>query len=215
MPLTRIFLTLLCATGLAHGHDIWIDAEPLRPAAGAEVVLYIRGGHYFPSSAIGLADRLIGSFTAATPMASRELTSAPGKNERIARLTIDESTPHRVTLTIKRPPLDEPEAWARLVLVPADGDDRPDAYAEGRGLEIVPRTPLSAARVKTPIAFELLRDGAPVTARIQILAAAGGTTWLDCRSDQPAGFIPRHAGRHLAMAQVGAQSVTLVFEVQP
>lgn len=196
-------------------HEFWIDASDLRPEPGTEITVHARGGHYFPASALAVADRLIHRFSAATSSGSRDLASLPDKRERVARLAVSEPVLHRIELVLQRPQLDKPDAWARLLLVPTGAASDPSDYATGEGLEILPMASIESARVDVPLPLRATRDGVPLRARIQVVAAEGGVTWIDAAPEQPAAFTPRKAGRHLAMLTEDGQTASLVFDVQP
>lgn len=204
------------AAGAACGHDFWLDAEPLRPEAGASVTVWIRGGHYFPESAIALADRLIAALTVESPGgAAQPLTTAMENKERRGAFVADAARLHRLSLVIQQPRQPVPAAWAHAYVVPRGADTDPATYAAGTGLEIVPRTRLETIAANQPAMFEVLRNGQPVAARIEFVAAAGGTGWASAKPEQPAEYVPRKPGRHLAMVADGGQTATLVFEVAP
>lgn len=207
---------LVCTFATAAiAHDFWIDAETLRPTPGSTVAVYIRGGHYFPSSEIALADRLIGDFISEIATGRATIASRIEGKQRVATLDIASNEAHRITLQIRRPQQEDPVAWAALYLVPAGAQSDPAAYPRGVGLEIVPRTRIDEARKGIAIPFAVLRDGAPIRAKFQILAAEGGTAWLESKENDPALFTPRKSGRHLALVTDRTQTATLVFEVQP
>lgn len=202
-------------TTAAAAHDFWIDAESLRPAPGSTITVYIRGGHYFPSSELALADRLIGEFAVRRGDADRALDSRIDGKQRIASIDITTHQTHRIALRIRRPQQHDPIAWATLLLIPAGGESDPATYARGSGLEIVPRARIEDARKGHAFPFSILRDGAPIRATFQIQAADGGTTWLESDEHEPALFMPRKSGRHLAIVTDRTQTATLVFEVSP
>ncbi len=200
----------------ALGHDFWLDAGSLRPEGPGPVAIWVRGGHYFPNSAIALADRLIASLTVETPGGeSSELQSETTGSERRGTFTPAASQLYRLSLVIQQPRQPAPIAWAHLFIVPAGAATDPAGYAASSGLEIVPRTKLESFAANSPIGFAVLRDGKPLSARIEFVAASGGGGWATAGPDQPAEFTPRGSGRHLARAREDGQTATLVFEVAP
>ena len=206
---------LLLGPAGGSAHEFWLDASDLRPAAGAEIAIHVRGGHYFPASALAVADRLIHRFSVTTAAGTRDLASAAEKRERNARLTLSEPGLHRLDLVIQRPQLEKPEAWARLLVVAGDAASDPADYASGDGLEILPLAPIEQARVGNPVPLKVQNDGTPLQARIQVVPSAGGVAWLDAAPEKAAEFTPRSPGRHLAILTHNGQTSTLVFDVQP
>lgn len=207
---------LAWATSSSHAHDFWLDADSLRIENSGPVTVWVRGGHYFPASAIALADRLVAALTVEIPgEAPQSLATEAGSKERRGSFTPDPARLQRLSLVIQQPRQATPTAWARLYIVPVNTATDPATYAAGTGLEIVPRTKLETIAVNTPIAFEVLRDGKPVAARIEFVAAAGGTGWASAKPEKPGEFIARKSGRHLALVSEGGQTATLVFEVSP
>lgn len=210
-----LFLLIALAAQVT-AHDVWLDASSLRPALGETVEIYARGGHYFPSSELAPADRVVFAFTVDRENGDEPLESQKRGKERLARISIETARVHRVALELRRPNLDRSDAWATLLIVPQGAEHEPaEAYIRGKGLEIVPRESLATARRGQAIAFSVLRDGTAIPARVQILAAERGTTWLDSTEREPAIFTPKKAGRHLALANDGGQTATLVFDVAP
>jgi hypothetical protein len=216
MRILSILALAASAFAPALGHDFWLDAEPIRPEGAGPVTIRVRGGHYFPASAVALADRLIDSIVLEPDGAAptRINTEAAG-HERRGSVEIDAAPLHRVTLQIRQPRKPAPAAWARVFIVPHGAATNPEMYAAGAGLEIVPRAPLETIAVGTAVPFDVLRDGQPIAARIEFVAAAGGASWVEARPPQSAMFTPRKPGRHLALIRAGPQTATLVFEVAP
>lgn len=175
----------------------------------------IRGGHYFPSSEIALADRLIGEFVLERANSRAALESRIEGKQRIASFRIDSSDTHRIALAVRRPHQEDPMAWATILLAPAGAESDPASYPRRTGLEVVPRERIETARKGVAIPFSILRDGAPIRAKFQIQAAEGGTAWLEAKRDEPALFTPRKSGRHLAIVNDQNQTATFVFEVLP
>jgi hypothetical protein len=199
----------------SHAHEFWLDASEYRPDTAAEITIYLRGGHYFPASALAPADRVIHRLTATSSAGTRDLSSTTEKRERRASLVISDPGLHRIDLVLQRPQLEKPDAWARLLLVPSGSTSDPAQYASGKGLEILPLMPIETARVGHSLLINVIRDGIALKARIQIVAAGGGVAWVDSMPEQPAAFTPRKPGRHLATVTDGGQTATLMFDVQP
>ncbi|HMP74891.1 MAG TPA: hypothetical protein PKE12_01220 [Kiritimatiellia bacterium] len=205
---------LLAPTG-GSAHEFWLDADSLRPPPDTEIAVYVRSGHYFPASALLLSDRLLRSLTVTDDVGVRDIPSVADKRERVARLLVRSNGVHRIDLTIQRPQMMKPDAWARLWLVPSGVQSDPTLYTAGQGLELAPRTPIENARVGAPLPISALRDGTPLRARIQIQAAEGGGAWINSTPDEPGEYTPRKSGRHIAIVSDGGQTSTLVFEVSP
>ena len=206
---------VLVGPGVSRAHEFWLDASEFRPAVGAEITIHVRGGHYFPATALAPADRVIQRLTATSGTHTQALASTAEKRERNAGLVVSGPVLHRIDLVLQRPQLEAPEAWARLFLVPSGAASDPALYSSGEGLEILPGTPIEDARVGHALPLEAKREGTSLKARIQIVAAGGGVTWVEAAPGQPAAFTPRKPGRHLATLTDQGQTTTLVFDVLP
>lgn len=199
----------------AESHDFWLDADTLRPAAGSTVKLFVRGGHYFPSSSVAPSDRVIKSFTVSAGKESFSIESRTEGRQRTAEITVRDSVTHRVDLVLQRPGTGRPDAYATLFIVPNGAVSDSALYAREEGLEIVPLKPFEAIRRNEPAALEVRQNGKPVSAKIQLLSAEGGSVWVEAGPGRPAEFRPAKAGRYLAQSEVDGQTATLVFEVLP
>ncbi|MCS6772204.1 MAG: DUF4198 domain-containing protein [Kiritimatiellae bacterium] len=210
-----VVIALAAAAFSASAHEIWLDAASLRPEPGQPVELFIRCGHYFPASELAVADRLIAAFYAECAGAREELASTAEGGQRRALYTAPGGCAARLTLVLKRPHLEEPAHWASLILVPQNAQSEPADYSRGQGLEIVPLARVEDARRNEPFPLAVLRDGIRIRAKVQIMAAEGGTSWVETGADLPSTFSPRKSGRHLAAVSDRGQTATLVFDVSP
>jgi hypothetical protein len=199
----------------ARGHDYWIDVEPMPPPGDRPAAVRIAGGHYFPSSSVVLAERLIAELVVRDPDGVvTPLVSAPREKAREAAWSFDRPGLYRFRLAIRRPLLAEPEYWATaLVAAGSGGTDDPDAYAVGRGLEIVPAKPVSSLAVGAPWPVRVLLDGVPVAARVVVIPAWGKTRALSGAAGESV-FLPLPVrGRYLVTATVDARTASLMFFV--
>lgn len=209
----RLLFVLACWSGLAHGHDLWLDVQPAAPSPKAPATVIVGGGHYFPASDTALSDRLVRSLQVRKPDGQLvDLPSATKSKQREAALTPETPGLYVLTLVVQKPQLAQPEYWARALLPVASGPPAPYPTT-GAGLEIVPLGELAALRVGQELKFEIQHDGAALEGKLQVVAEGGGTDWLSARAGEPAKLTLRKPGRHLITFAKGPQSCSLTFFV--
>ena len=207
-------ILLLALPLAAAAHDIWIDVEPFTPAAGAESAVTLAGGHYFPASATVVADRLIRRAAVRLPGGGEtNLVTTATARQRDGKLAFPVPGTYRMDLVLQKPQLPKPDAWAKAIVQCGSGPADLSAYAVGQGLEIVPRADLSALRPGASLPLEVHNDGVAIAGKLQVMAAAGGTAWLDARPEQPAELTVKKPGRYLVTCERGSQACSLTFIV--
>jgi hypothetical protein len=209
-----LLLGIAISPHLAGAHDFWLDPGTNRQAAGQSVRVAVCGGHYFPSSAIVLQDRLIQSCVVRGPAGSEQmLSSVVSGKERQGSFVPEREGVYLLSLTVQKPQLPAPEYWARAIVVTAGATSGAERCASGRGLEIVPLSGLETARPGGLLELEARRDGAAVAGKLQVLSERGGTDWIEGAPGKPARFKVKHPGRHLALLTEGSQSCSLFFVI--
>jgi hypothetical protein len=198
------------------GHDFWIAVDPPAPAVGSTGRVIVAGGHYFPRSSIQLADRLVGSFTVASPGGATATVATVFSGEaREGRLALPGVGAHVFRLAIKKPQADDAEAWATAIVHTAGaGPDDPARYRTGSGLEVVPLLGLDGAKPGDSVSLGVFRDGQPMTAKLTVTPEKGRTAWLDAEPATPARLELKTAGWYLVTATAGGRTATLTFHIR-
>lgn len=95
-------LFLLCS--FLFSHDFWIDYSEPFPKEGEKIKIFIKGGHSFPESEIGIKERLIGEFCILTPSGKEvSLTPLRKKNLTLAEFTPSEKGTYSVYFLLQKP----------------------------------------------------------------------------------------------------------------
>ncbi len=176
----------LAFAGSASAHEHWILAEPAYPAAGAPVSVAICSGHAFPKSEILLGAKLL----AGTVLAGAQGQPVAFKPEADGSRWVAKATPAgagvwRAEFALQKPLQDSPIHRSRCLVV-AGGKDDPSAYADGKGIEIVPRGAVSGLKPGDVIPLEICIDGKPAAGKITVMPEKGGVSFLSTGRDRPA-----------------------------
>lgn len=212
--------TILLATAAAQmlsaaasAHDHWLLAEPAYPAAGAEIRLSVCSGHAFPASEILLGEKLL----AGTALLGPAGAPVPYKPERGASAWSAVATPAagvwRAEFALQKPLQEAPLHRSRCLVV-AGGRDDPSAYADGRGIEIVPRCAVSTLKPGDLVPLDLRLDGAPASGRITVTPEKGGVSFLSAAKDRPAELKVGVPGWYLLCVSHQGRTFSLTFRVR-
>lgn len=197
----------------ASAHEHWLLAEPAYPAAGAEVRLAVCSGHSFPRSEILLGEKLL----AGTVLSGPAGASVPYKPERgdtaWGAVAAPAAGVWRAEFTLQKPLQDAPLHRSRCLIV-AGGQDDPAAYADGKGIEIVPRLAVTVLKPGDVLPLDVRLDGAPATGRITVTPEKGGVSFLSAGKDRPAELKVAASGWYLLGVSHQGRTFSLTFRVR-
>ncbi len=203
--------TLLSVPAVAHEH--WILAEPAYPQAGAEVRLTLGSGHSFPASEIVLGEKLLVG-TAMSGPAGAPVPYEPARGETAwGAVATPTAGTWRAEYALQKPMQDAPLHRSRCLVV-AGGKDDPAAYADGKGIEIVPRRAVSGLKPGDRVPLDLRLDGAPASGRITVAPERGGVSFLSAAKDRPAELKVGSPGWYLLGVSHQGRTFTLTFHVR-
>ncbi len=201
----------LSAPVMAHEH--WMLAEPAAPAAGAAVNVSICSGHGFPKGEILLAERLLDGVALAGP-GGVAVAMRPESRDGAWRATVTPPSTGvwRAEFSLKRPQQDEPIHRSRCLVI-AGGKDDAAVYADGRGIEIVPKSAVSALKPGDVLPLEIRIDGAPTAGKITVMPEKGSVAFLSAAKDRPAELKIAAPGWYLLGVSHQGRTFTLTFAV--
>jgi len=196
----------------AVAHEYWIVAEPAYPAAGAEIRLTLGSGHAFPKSEILLGEKLLAGTSLSGP-AGAALAYVPKRGDAAwSAVATPAAGAWRAEYALQKPLQDAPVHRSRCLVV-SGGKDDPAAYADGKGIEIVPRRAVSGLRPGDVVPLDLRLDGAPAAGRITVVAEKGGATFLSAGKDRPAEWKAGAPGWYLFGVSHQGRTFSLSFRV--
>ena len=184
-----------------QAHEFWIVAEPASPQAGEKTVLRIAGGHGFPRDEGGPSERLIRRVALQSPDGAwAELEPA---DDGTYPVRVEQAGWYRALMILQAPRAPRPVYYAQSLFCVADLSGAWPAPL-GEGVEIVVRRKDEASAV-----FRVLRDGAPVHARLLVQGAGEGTSPVHAPIDEGALLLMSRDRPVLISTTVGPQAASL------
>jgi hypothetical protein len=205
---------LLSFAPAARSHEHWFDPVDFHPAAGAAIPFRVCGGHHYPESGFAVKDEVLGGVIIAAPGGgTAKVPTTRGETSHAGSFTAATEGVHILSLALRRPGAADPAFELKAIIV-AGGKDDPSAYSLGKGLEIVPLVPLSAAAAPCEIPCTILLDGERIEGSLTLFDDGGGSAALKVEKGSPALAMVSRAGRYLLVAQAAGRECSLVFEVR-
>lgn len=102
---------------------------------------------------------------------------------------------------------------ARGLAVIGDADE-PARYATGKGLEIVPKAPLSTLRKGDSLPVDIRLDGKPIEGKIAVTPAQGAVAFYSTGRERPANIKLASGGTYLLAVSHRGRSFALTFTIR-
>lgn len=213
--LTLLFAApVLLSAPAARSHEHWFDPGDFYPAAGAATSFRVCSGHHYPESGFAVRDEVLcGVILSAPGGGTSKVPTTRGEASHSGSFTTATEGVHIVSLALRRPGSSDPSFELKAIIL-AGGKDDPSAYSLGKGLEIVPLTPLAAAAAPCEIPCAILLDGERVEGSLTLFDGGGGSVELKAEKESPALVAVSRPGRYLVVAQGAGRECSLVFEVR-
>jgi len=193
------------ATCIAH--DYWIRVEPMAPATGDRVKVFIGGGHAFPESDVLLDERLLTGININRHAVKPETDA----REWVFSWVAPSSGVFRASYQLKRPRRDEP--FHEAVTWVVSGANDTGAYATGRGLELIPVSPWSALAVGESWMVEARWNGEVIEAQIGLTQPGTRAIYRRSSVDQPAVFRVTTPGPVLCTVRRQGRTASLTLPI--
>jgi len=173
----------------------------------------ICSGHGFPRSDILLAERLLADMEIVGP-GGESVSYKPTAQEKtwIADVAFDKPGVWVVSFALKKPQEEHPVYQGRCLIV-LGGQDDPNHYASGKGLEIVPGAPLSSLKLGDALPISIRLDGTAVEGKIAVTPEKGSASFLSRGRDRPAQLRIQSAGAYLLTTSHKGKTFALTFSV--
>jgi hypothetical protein len=160
---------------------------------------------------------LSGRLLAETVVMDPQGASAPFKPEAtnkawVASCACDRPGVWSAAFELKKPQEEAPLYRGRCLLVVGGADD-PSRYAAAKGLEIVPKAPLSVLKPGSLLPVAIHLDGLPIEGKIAVTPANGTIAFFSTGKDRPAEIRLPSAGVYLLTASHRGQTFALTFSV--
>ncbi len=208
-----VLLAFIAVPLSVTAHEHWFDAADLYPRAGVEIDLEICGGHYYPESSFAVKATVLGTIIVTGPTGENELSTSKGDKRHTAAVILNSPGVHIFRLVMKRPGMKDPLYELKTIIVVGDGEDDPDRYQAGVGLEIVPMAPVSGTVPGGDLPVLVMMDGILVECEITVIPAEGRTAHYSVGTKEPVQIKTPTAGKYLVTASVGRRGCSLVFQV--
>lgn len=208
-----VLLASIAAPVSLTAHDHWFDAADLYPQVGVGINLEVCGGHYYPESSFAVKEKVLGKIYVTGPAGTGELSTSKGDKRHTAAVILYSPGVHIFRLAMKRPGMEDPLYELKAIMVVGDGEDDPDRYQTGVGLEIVPFAPVSGTVPGGDLPVHVMLDGKPVECEITVIPAEGRTAHYRAGTEEPTRIKTGKPGKYLVTASVGKRGCSLVFQV--
>ena len=214
-----ISLELSGSTCLVLGKDsrfnvYGFESEDFYPQAGVEIELNICSGHYYPESSFAVKEKVLGKIQVTGPDgATKELSTRKGDKRHTATAALESPGLHIFRLVMKRPGMEDPLFELKAIMVAGKGEDDPDRYMTGHGLEIVPCVSVSGILPGGDLPVHVMLDGVPVECEITVIPAEGRTVLYKAAAEEPARIKTPKSGKYLITGSVEGRGCSLVFQV--
>jgi hypothetical protein len=208
------FLVSMFAPVSVASHEHWFETEDLYPLAGVEISLDVCGGHYYPESSFAVKEKVLGKIQVTGPdRVTNEFSTIKGDKRHTAAVVPDLPGLHIFQLVMQRPGMKYPLYELKALLVAGGGEDDPDRYQAGVGLEIVPLAPVSGTVPGGDLPVRVMLDGITVECEITVIPAEGRTAHYRSGMEDPVRIKTLDPGKYLVTASVGRRGCSLVFQV--
>lgn len=206
---------MLVLASRSHAHQHWIDLDRFYPGPGETASLYVRSGHYFPKSIQKLSEKVMQGVTVRRPNGQTRAVEMTGaEKEWLGTFCPKEEGVYLIAFALKRSRAPAPNYEGKAILVIGSGDDAPDHYALGSGLELIPEKPVSGLKPDDELPVWLALDGVRIEGELEIVPENGRSSATRAHADHPALVSLRDAGRYLVTASIKGRSCSLVFHVR-
>ena len=207
---TGAIIFLFCSNAFSHEH--WINLENFYPIRGEKTKIFICSGHYFPKSSTVLGERLLHDTKVISPEGKEYLYKTEEKrNHRVGEVIFESTGTYIITFSLKRPPLKEPEYWAKSIVIVEKENKDETFYKVGDGLEIVPREKISTLKKGEELPLILLYKGKPVESTLSVSVEGKKNFFLRTKKNGTAMLKIKREGRYLITAAYRGKGCSLTF----